>query len=509
MFWADSIVDSIEKNLKNRISEGKTLIIRDEKTASGHMHVGSMRGVVVHGVISEVLTERGIANKFLYEINDTDSMDKIPVYLDQEKYKEHLGKPLFRIPSPDAKATNYAEYFGKEFIGVINENGFYPELYRSSELYLSGRMNDVIRLSLENADKIREIYKRVSGSVKDSDWMPLLVVCERCGKVGTTKVTAFDGEKVTYVCQGYNYAEGCGHDGKVSPFDGNAFLPWKPEWAAKFVVVDVDIEGGGKDHYTKGGSRDVANAISREVFDHKPPFDVPYEFFLVDGKKMSSSKGNAATSRAVADLLPQKIFRLAQIGKKLNQAFTFEPEGDTVPILYDNYDRIAKQYFEGVNDDNSRLFKFLHEPGTELVQGFLPRFSQVAFMVQMPHINLVEAFEKIKESPLTKAEVEELDMRARYAKRWLDDYAPENYKFELQIERTPEVNFSAEQKEALKKILKYVEANPVLDGLETHTTIHTIRKELEIEPKDLFSALYISFLNKESGPKVGWFLSVH
>jgi len=32
--------------------------------------------------------------------------------------------------------------------------------------------------------------------------------------------------------------------------------------------------------------------------------------------------------------------------------------------------------------------------------------------------------------------------------------------------------------------------------------------QLGYDPKDLFSAIYLSFLGKESGPKAGWFLSV-
>ena len=55
--------------------------------------------------------------------------------------------------------------------------------------------------------------------------------------------------------------QGCGHRGKVSPFDGRGKLPWKLEWCAKWRVFPVTIEGAGQDHSTKGGSRDVASAF--------------------------------------------------------------------------------------------------------------------------------------------------------------------------------------------------------------------------------------------------------
>ena len=68
MFWGDKIANQIKIDLDAKIKSGKTLIIRDEKTASGRIHVGSMRGVAVHGIISEILSENGIKNKFLYEM---------------------------------------------------------------------------------------------------------------------------------------------------------------------------------------------------------------------------------------------------------------------------------------------------------------------------------------------------------------------------------------------------------------------------------------------------------
>ena len=151
----------------------------------------------------------------------------------------------------------------------------------TTELYLSGKMNDSIRRALESADEIRKIYKDVSKSEKDNDWLPLNVVCESCGKIGTTKTHSFDGKMVKYTClpDMVTWAKGCGHEGEISPFDGNAKLPWKVEWAAKFKTYGVHIEGAGKDHSTKGGSRDIANKISRDVFEYKSPFDIPYEFF--------------------------------------------------------------------------------------------------------------------------------------------------------------------------------------------------------------------------------------
>jgi len=511
MFWADKVADKIKDSYANKIKAGKPLIIRDEKTMSGRVHVGSLRGVAIHGIISEILSEQKIANKYLFEINDFDPMDGLPIYLDQEKYLPYMGFPLCDVPSPDGKAKNYADYFAEEFIEVIKQTRFNPEYYHSSELYKTGRYNDIIKTALENASVIRAIYKKVSGAEKGDDWFPLQVKCEKCGKIGTSKVISFDGEKVEYVCEEnlVKWAKGCGYQGKISPFDGNAKLPWKVEWAAKFKILGVDVEGAGKDHSTRGGAREIAETISQEVFEHIPPFNIPYEFFQVGGKKMSSSKGAGSSSKEIADLLPPELLRLLLLGKDPKKVIDFIPDGDTIPILYDLYDKMASEYFSKTEGDYQRIFSIIHA-SEKITERFLPRFSQIAFLVQMPHMDIEEEVEKIKGEKLSEEDKKEIYYRARYAKNWLDKYAPEDYKYELKEMEIPDAakSLTQKQKDVLKILLVYVKSQEKLDGQELHTKIHYIKKESNINPKELFSAIYLIFLGKDSGPKAGWFLSV-
>lgn len=522
MFWGDRIVADIQSKFGEKIKSGRPLVIRDEKTASGRVHVGSMRGVAIHGIVDEILKEKNIPHTFLYEINDYDPMDGLPVYLDQDVYKEHMGKPLCNVPSPDGKAKNYAEYFAEEFMGVIKETGFAPTYYRSSELYKGGKMNEPIRLALEKAHIVRKIYKDISGSVRADDWLPLSVICEKCGKVGTTKARDFDGKTVEYTCGKFvDWADGCGHNARVAPFDGRAKLPWKVEWPAKFLVMGVDIEGGGKDHSTKGGAREIADAIAKEVFGINPPMNLPYEFFQVGGKKMSSSKGAGSSSREVADLLPPELFRTLLIQKEPLRTIEFEPNGDTIPTLYDFFDTYAKAYFEKSTEpakvDQARIFYLAKLPShrENIALLHLPRFSLVAFLAQMPHLDPVSEIEKMEEIALDEASKAELKLRIEYAKRWLKDYAPAEYRYEIQAE-VPEgaKDLNETQKNALRQLLHYIESmDPIAwkvegSGQAMHTKLHEIKTATAINPKDFFSAIYLSIFGKSFGPKAGWFLSV-
>ncbi len=513
MFWAERLAEEAAKLHQKKIQSGKPLVIRDEKTPSGRVHVGSMRGVAIHGLISEVLTQQGIQNEFLYEFNDMDPMDGLPVYLDQEKFRPYMGMPLRAIPSPDSKAKNYAEYFADEFKEVIKNAGFSPRFYNVSELYLRGKMDVPIKEALDRAENIRRIYQEVSGSKKGSDWFPLSVVCEKCGKVGTTRVYAWDGEKVSYRCEPeyVEWARGCSHEGTIVPFGGNAKFPFKVEWSAKWKVVGVDIEGAGKDHMTKGGAHDVAKAVAKEVFRVLVPYEFSYEFFLVGGGKMSSSKGKGSSAKEIADLVPPHILRLALASKDIKQAFNFDPEGETIPTLYDLYDKLAEGYFGGTKDDDyGHLFEFIHTSQVRkgMKKRYLPRFSTLAYLVQMPHLSLEEEVAKMKGNKLTKDDTEELKERVDYAGRWLKGHAPEKYRFELQKTIPANLSLSRAQKQALGRLLAFLEEKPDANGEEIHAKLHELKSSVPIEPAELFKALYLSFLGKESGPKAGWFLSV-
>jgi lysyl-tRNA synthetase class 1 len=528
MFWADQITDEITKRFVGPTRSNKPILIRDEKTVSGRVHIGSMRGVAIHGAVSETLTEKNIPNEFKWEFNDFDVFDDVPSNVSHEKFEPYLGMLLKNVPSPDSSAKSFAEYVANDFKSVILETGFNPTFYWGSELYESGKMDTTIQEALEGAEDIRRIYREVSGSQKQDVWLPLSPICPSCKKLATTEASDFDGKTVMVHCRVNKvpYTNGCGFEGRVSPFGGSAKLPWKVEWAAKWKVIRVDVEGGGKDHSTKGGARDVANHISREVFNYEPPFDMPYEFLLVGGKKMSSSKGRGSSAREIADLMPPKILRLALLGKEINQQFNFDPEGDTIPVLYDHYDKLAQQYWAGVKDDYARLFEFIHPEespekkssaaprlssrGIPPADTFLPRFSQIAFIAQMPHLNFFQEVERLKGSALTETDQAEAKERAMYAMLWINQYAPEKYVFKLQ-EELPDATrvLTSDQKTALATLRQFIAKNESMpSGEELHHELHVIKEGQKIAPGDLFGAIYLAFLGKPYGPKAGWFLSV-
>lgn len=514
MIWVDRVIDAIGERFAEKIAAKTPLTIRDEKTLSGRVHVGSLRGIAIHGIVAQALSEKGIANTFKFELNDFDPMDEIPANLtDREGYMKYMGQPLFTVPAHIPGHENYPMVYGSELQGVTKHLGFPLTYYNLKPLYLGGKFNETIRLALDHAKEIRGIYKEVSGSNKPDDWLPLQVICEQCGKVGTTQVTGWDGTMVTYECKKNHvkWAEGCGKSGTISPFDGHAKLPWKVEWPAKWKVMGVDIEGAGKDHSAAGGSRMIGARIVEEVFSYPNPFDIPYEFFNLGGKKMSASKGIGASAKEVSDLLPPTLLRLLMIRKQPNQPIDFDPEGTTIPSLFDEYDRLSDHYFKrhkAPDADFARTFAMCQIDFPQAPKDLWQmRFTILSFTLQMPHLKLEEEAAKLKGSALTSDEKKALDERAHYVRQWLEKHAPPEYLYVISGEGAADIALSDAQKSALQLLCDRLGTLSTWEGDAIHKTIHEVKTETGLEPKDLFSPLYTLLLGRTSGPQMGWFLS--
>ena len=209
----------------------------------------------------------------------------------------------------------------------------------------------------------------------------------------------------------------------------------------------------------------------------------------------------------MSHLFPAEIFRLVLIGKDIREQIDVDPSGESVPRLYDWYDELAEGVREGKADDYSRLFALCELPKNRagLSAPWQMRFREVAFIVQMPHLALADEAARAKGSALTEDEENVLSERARYAKFWLATYAPEEFKYELQ-EEMPNVELSDIQKNALSALAGFFQSAE-RTGEELHLRLHELKTEISIQPKELFQAIYRIFLNRDSGPKAGWFLA--
>ncbi len=314
------------------------------------------------------------------------------------------------------------------------------------------------------------------------------------------------------------WAQGCGFHGKVSPFGGRAKLVWNVDWAARWGLVGATIEGCGKDLATAGGSRDRADAISRRVFDREPPLNVPYEFLNIGGKKMSTSKGTGAAAHEIADLLPAELLRFLFIRNKPRRAIEFDPEGDTIPGLFDEFDRIcaaiAGKPMRGELPPNpARILRLslvddTADPAVEATR-FRPAFRHLALLIQIPGVDIDARMAAEKGAPLDAEEAAILAERTRVARAWLETFAPDRYRVEVQdqLSSAAVADLSEAQRVFLRSLASAADEQQPVSGDAWQDLIFTTAQVHGVSSGDAFAALYAAFLGRANGPRAGWLLA--
>jgi lysyl-tRNA synthetase class 1 len=512
VFWADELAARLEG----------PQVVNDSKTPSGTVHVGSLRGPVILDVIVRALRARDLPTTLLYGVDDLDPMDA-QAMLTPDATERWMGVPLANVPDPAGDChASYARHFAALFIDTFSGLGIHPDRYYwMSEIYPTGDVDPFIRIALDRAELVRDIYRRVSRVERPPGWLPVHVICPTCGKVGTTLARDWDGETVAFECLPdlVTWASGCSTTGRISPFGGNAKLPWNLDWAAQWSLFGVTVEPCGKDLATAGGSRDRSDAIAREVFEREPPINLPYEFLNIGGRKMSSSKGRGAAAHEIAEVVPPEQLRLLMVRPRPNHAIEFDPDGtDAIPRLFDESDRIAAataglEVKGDLPPDHDRVFAAsLVDPDADplvAAAAYRPPFAHLALLLQVPGVDLRARMEAEKGEALTDLEAGILEDRIQAARAWLDLYAPDRARIEVQRDALPSAAgaLDAEQRRALAALADALDGAEAWDGESVQSAIFDAARGEGLPAGRVFAALYLSFLGQPSGPRAGWLLA--
>ena len=527
LFWADQIA----RNVKQRVEESAALkkiirergyIIYDEKTPSGKIHIGSGRGWVIHDVIAKSMRGMGLKARFILSSDDMDPFDKPNRDL-PDSFNKYLGMPFRHVPSPVEGYKSFADYFFRQCTDRFAEFGIKAELESTGQRYMNGDFNWAIKAVLDNSRKIDGIYTKFYG--KPLGRLPFNPICEKCGKIGTTLAYDWNGknELVSYRCEAEmaKWARGCGHAGKISPYNGGGKLPWKVEWAAKWPTVGVVCELAGKDHFTKGGSRSISVAICDQIFGFPPPYpsttkDIGngYEFFTVGGKKMSTSKGMGIGFAEMTGYLPAPMIRYLLVRTRPKARVDFDPmdENDMI-LLYDHFDRTQRIYHgaEKVEDREFEQEKRIYEFSVigEIGKKMPPQIS-LTYAATIAQVSPdLEAAVKILKSTghvpqnASTGDIQHVRKRLEYARQWVEKLAPERYRFRIQ--ERPDVKLGPDVKKAVRSLAERLKAKEWAEG-ELLNEVYAICKENGVETKAFFRAVYNVLIGKDFGPRLAPFI---
>lgn len=503
-FWADAEARLLDPAIPH--------VIRDSKTPSGTVPVSSLRGPIITDALYRIFQRHGLSVRFVYTIDDYDPMDS-QTMRQHEATREHMGKPFATIPSPDpAAASDWAEYHAGRFVATFADLGIRPEFHRMRDLYREGKLDAAIDLVLRHAETIRGIHARVASVHHEAGWLPISVICERCGRIGTTIASDYDGSTVAYECRTdyVAWAQGCGNRGRVAPFKGASKLLWNEQWCAQWDYFGVTYEEGGKDLLTAGGSRERSNEIYRAVWQREPPAGLMHEFFLLGGRKMSTSKGIGASAHDIVSVLPGEIIRFLMLRTHPRRALEFDPAGNTLPRLYDEYDRCADEYLRDPQSDLAKAWWLAQLSADAPPVAYRVRFSLLADWIQIPSVDPQREARARKGSALSELEDRELRRRLDVAHTWLERWAPEEAKFGI-AGGLPALALSEPQRAFLREALKLV--GVITDPEAMQQELYEAAKRAGLTSaegkvtRDAFAALYSAFIGKPNGPRAGWLLT--
>lgn len=498
MHWADVVAERLAKR-------GDHHVIATGITPSGPIHVGNMREVLTADIITRACEDRGLSAEMIYIADDADPLRKVYDFLDPEVYTPHIGRSLADIPAPEAEGS-YADHFLDPFFATLDELGIERRVVRASESYREGRYTEGSLACIEHRDRIREILDSVRATPLPETWFPYNPADANGSQHGVT-VTGFDGHLV-------HWRNAAGETGSSDVRRGEGKLPWRLDWAVRWMWNGITCEPFGKDHSAAGGSWDTGNRIV-ELLGGTAPLGLPYEWIMLKGAgAMSSSAGNTVSGRELLDIVPPEIMRFIISRNKPQKAFDFDPGAGLITTA-DEYERLEKRYHEELKALGRHTLESDMDRKTaqraDLGRSF--EFAQVdragrtaadaALNLSFGHLSLL-----CQVRPDDAAVIEAVGLddprlrdRIRRMRNWLaSDFFPRESRIVLRPEApSPE---DAPLHGAIRTFLGEVAwtADAIQNGLPD------VARGLDLPVREAFRVTYRSLLGRDRGPRVGTLL---
>ncbi len=475
-FWADQIAE----NLINKFPNQKEFVCASGITPSGYIHIGNFREVITTDLVVRALRDKGKKVRFLYSWDDHDRFRKVPKNVPEE-YEKYLGMSISEIPSPFDKKLSYAEYFENQFQNSLKKVWIEPDFIRQSEMVKSCKYADSLKLAVEKKQEIMKILNKYRKEPLAKDWMPLTIYCKSCKK-DSTKIISVNDYEVEYECA-------CGEKNKIDMRkEGIVYAPWRVNWPMRWDYEGVNFEPGGIDHSVEGGSFTTSKEIVKKVFEGEVPMYQFYDWVRIKGgKEFSSSSGNALTLDDVEQIYEPEILRYLFVGTKPKSGFQISFDLDVIKI-YEDFDKLESEYFEGnLNPQKKRMY--------ELSNIKIPKskpkkesFRHLVTLVQLGKISDLNQRSKF---------------RAEKVKNWLDKYAPEEMRFQVQDKL--KLPFKGKEKESLIELRERLKSKDFTEE-ELFNEFYGICQKLEIKNTEFFRTCYQAIIGKEKGPRLAGFI---
>jgi lysyl-tRNA synthetase class 1 len=186
-----------------------------------------------------------------------------------------------------------------------------------------------------------------------------------------------------------------------------------------------------------------------------------------------------------------------------NRPINFSPDEKSVIKLFNEYDRTHQQVFHDakVSPDVQEVYR-LSEVNPE-GDYYAPDIQLLQALVQMPHINVVEEIGKRKAGRLTDIDLKHLERRIASIKYWLDRYASDEERLQLQDTLPESAHELTATQRAFLQILADKLPSATWQGDKLQTAIFDVARITPIKQQNAFLAIYKALFARELGPRAG------
>jgi lysyl-tRNA synthetase class 1 len=488
------------RKLLKRYPQGKpggaAVVFETGYGPSGLPHIGTFNEVLRTTMVRNAFHALSDApTRLIAFSDDMDGLRKAPDNVpNQAMLREHLGKPLTRIPDPFGTHESFAHHNNAMLRAFLDRFGFDYEFASSTDYYASGRFDDALKSVLRHYDAVMAVMLPTLRAERRATYAAVLPVSPKSGTVLQVPVEVVDAEAgtIAFMDEGERIVQ--------SALGGMAKLQWKVDWAMRWVALGVDYEMAGKDLID---SVTQSSKICR-VLGGRPPEGFNYEMFLDEkGEKISKSKGNGLSLDEWLTYGPDEslafyIYREPKKAKALHMG--------VIPRAVDDYWQFRGNY------PGQAVKERLGNPVHHIHDGKVPNETlPVTFGLLL---NLVG----VMGGDATKAQV------WGYLGNYVADASPESYPeldrlidYALAYNRdfvAPTLHRRAPEgveSEGLRKLDAELATLPAGAGAEDiQNIVYEIGKAGGFDSlRDWFKALYETLLGSSQGPRMGSFIALY
>jgi lysyl-tRNA synthetase class 1 len=550
--WVSRFADEVIEESERR-APGKPVVVASGLSPSGPIHLGNLREVMTPHLVADEIRRRGHEVRHLISWDDYDRYRKVPkgiAGVDEESYRQHIGKPLTSVPAPAGSAhPNWAEHFKAAMTASLAELGVEFDGISQTAQYTSGVYREQILHAIRHRAEIDAILdqyrtKKVpdkkqqkpldeaelaaaegSGAAAEDDggsgsagYFPYKPYCGNCEKDLTT-VTAYDDDttELTYTCAECGFSETV----RLNEFNRGK-LVWKVDWPMRWAYEGVVFEPSGVDHSSPGSSFQVGGQIVG-IFGGKQPIGPMYAFVGISGMaKMSSSRGGVPTPADALQIMEPQLLRWLYARRRPNQSFkiAFDQE---IQRLYDEWDKLDAKVADG-----SALPADVaaHARAVGTAAGELPRtprplpYRTLASVADITAGHEDQALRILSEldpaDPLTS--LDEARPRLDKAEAWINTHVPADQRTIVREEPDHELLKSLDEpsRQSLRLLVDGLAGHWSLDGL-THlvygvpkvqagfpadATPKELPAEIKTAQRSFFALLYHLLVGRDTGPRL-------